>query len=82
MSSHLCAGKEVRVSLDPCNDLTQDYTIGEYVGLKTDRQTDTIVNSLVYYKAKHLWNKLSVLPCPKYNSLNSQIPFSIETVLC
>lgn len=54
MSSHLCAGKEVRVSLDPCNDLTQDYTIGEYVGLKTDRQTDTIVNSLVYYKAKHL----------------------------
>lgn len=36
-SSHLCAGKEVRVSLDPCDDLTQDYTVGEHVGLKTDR---------------------------------------------
>lgn len=35
MSSHLCAGKEVGVGLNPCDDFTQDYSIGEHVGLKT-----------------------------------------------
>lgn len=40
-SSHLCAGKEVWVGLDSCNDLTQDDTIGEYIGLKTDGHTQT-----------------------------------------
>lgn len=37
MSSHLCARKEVRVSLDSGNDLTQDYSIGKYISLKIER---------------------------------------------
>lgn len=36
--SHLCARKEIRISLDPGDDLTQDNTIGEHVSLKTDGQ--------------------------------------------
>lgn len=44
MSSHLCAWKEIRVGLDPGNDLTQDYSIGKYISLKI-HNTHTQINA-------------------------------------
>ncbi len=43
MRGHLSAGKEVGVSLDPCDDLTQDDTIREHVCLKTERRVKTLI---------------------------------------
>lgn len=34
-SSHLSAGKEIRISLDPGDDLTQDNAVGEHIRLGT-----------------------------------------------
>lgn len=48
MGSHLCAGEEVRVSLDPRDDLTQDYPIGEYVGLRTGRKKSNMSLGFFY----------------------------------
>lgn len=38
VGSYLCAGKEIRISLDPGDDLTQDDAVGEHVRLQTDEQ--------------------------------------------
>lgn len=38
MGGYLCAGKEIRISLDPGDDLTQDDAVGEHVRLQTDEQ--------------------------------------------
>lgn len=38
VGGYLCAGKEIRISLDPGDDLTQDDAVGEHVRLQTDEQ--------------------------------------------
>lgn len=38
-SGHLSARKEVGVGLDPCNDFTQNDSIGEDVSLKTEEHS-------------------------------------------
>lgn len=38
VGGYLCAGEEVRISLDPRDDLTQDDAVGEQVCLQTHEQ--------------------------------------------